>query len=165
MKKIVFAALSFLLLLTSCTKEATIGMGTGTATISANVDGQSMTYNVNAKAVRINVPGAYSVEVVGYKSSSSSDQIAISLTGISPIGTGTYSENNANGINVATINLIDGGSQTFVNSNSVTNPSSVTITSITSSSIKGTFKGDIFLSGSSSSTKKVLSEGQFSISF
>ncbi len=163
MKKIVPFLLSATVLFSACSKD---DKSSASAAISSSVDGTTIDFNVNAKAVRSQTSGFYSVTITGFQSSSASNQIAIVLTSSSPIAAGSYTETDATGQKLSSVNFVQSGTP-YISYMSATNPSKVTISSITSTAVQGSFSGDVFMATTSgiSTTKKVITKGQFNLSF
>lgn len=166
MKKTLLYSLGFALLFTSCSKDNS-NNGNANA-ISCTIDGTNVTFNTNAKASRMDIGGAYSIQIIGSKGAAgSSDQIAIAITDMAPIAAGTYAE-NSNTSQVAGVNFIQAGNPVpYVSYNSDTNPSTVTITSIDGKTLKGSFKGDVYIIDGNGQTtsKKSITHGQLNVSF
>lgn len=137
--------------------------------ISCNIDGANLTFNTNAEALRFDVGGASSIQIIGFQGVvGSSDQIAIALSSIEPIEAGTYDETGSvNGHAASVFFVKQGSSFPYINNNSTTNPATVTVTSVNATSIQGTFKGDVYLTDASgiTNTKKVILNGQFNLNF
>jgi hypothetical protein len=132
------------------------------------MDGTNYMFNYSVIALQTNTSGAYSVQVIGFQAGGTgANQIALVIAGTSQITAGTYTEDGST-TNVASVNFVQAGSAyPYVSNNSNTNPVTVTVTSISSTSIQGTFKGDAFLldSNGATTTKKVIANGQFSVNF
>ena len=146
----------------SCKKES-IDIPIGT--IKVKIDGLEKTFNVEAKAIRLNVSGGYGVQVQGYFRSNSTTTLRFRIVSPDPITTSTYIENAASNLLVTMthcIEVIFPCVYQWSSYGSVTNPVSITITAITGTSIKGTFKGE--LQGSASG-KTVFTNGVFYVSF
>lgn len=166
MKRNLWAVSLLALVFFSCKKDGS-GTTSGSGTITCTLDGVNVSFNVNAKAMRMNAGAEQSVQITGMQASGNSNQIAMVVTGSSAITAGTYSENDQNG-NVAGINYIEAGNTyPYVSYNSTTNPATITITAISSTSVQGSFKGDVYLMSSNgvTSTKKVVTNGQFKVNF
>ena|SRR3982751_2140454 len=163
MKKTLICASLGLMVLSGCKKDDSDNNSSNA--ISASLDGTAVTFNVNAKAMRTNVSGAYSVQIIGYDGNS--NQIAIAISSDAPITTGTYSENSSDSKG-ASVNYIPSGSAyPYISYNSTSNPATVTISSISATSIQATFQGDVYLasSGGITNTKKAFTNGQFNVKF
>lgn len=132
------------------------------ATITANIDGTATTFNVHAMAAKGTLSGMTITSIQG--SSSGGTIFSITLNGAVTAGT-TY----AAGTNTDTeplLSLTTTGDQFLNDDASTTNPVSVTITSVSSTAIAGTFKGDLVSTniGGTPTTKSV-TNGKFSVSF
>ncbi|HYM93572.1 MAG TPA: hypothetical protein VET23_05485 [Chitinophagaceae bacterium] len=172
MKKIILISLSLFLtvIFFSCKKEATdIPIGT----ISVNINGTASTFNIQAKASRpITSNGGYAIQINGYKKDPFLSGTNLSFRIESPIqiSAGTYTENALGDPIVTMSHFVDifvGYGSGSSNYGSVRNPVSISITEITSSSIKGIFKGELHASsytGSPGETE-ILTNGMFYVSF
>lgn len=167
MKTTVIALIISAAIFSSCNKDdsdAPASRG-----ISCTIDGVNATFNILAKAIRADVPGAYSVQMIGYRATAvSSDQIAIGVSSFNQIAAATYNEDGSANGGAGFVNLVENGNAyPYISYVSPTNPATITITAISSSSIQGTFKGDIFLTNASgvTTTKKVITNGQFNVNF
>lgn len=140
---------------------------TTTGSISASVDGVALTFNTAAQAIRTNVPGGISIAIVGFQGAAgTSDQIAVVVTTTGSLGVGTYSENDPAGSKIASVGYVKyGDPMPYSNFMSSTNPSTVVITTISSTAIAGTFSGDAFqitMTGTAGA-KKSITQGKFSV--
>ncbi|HEY9362681.1 MAG TPA: hypothetical protein VIQ00_05435 [Chitinophagaceae bacterium] len=169
MKKTIIFSLSLLIFLSSCKKDDSDNSSNGNGTITCTIDGINTSFDTEARAIKTDVTGAYSVQIIGYKGTAgNSDQIAIGIASDLAIATGTYSEDGSTGNKLASVNYMPSGSSyPYISNNSTSNPSTVTVTAISATSIQGTFKGDVYLTSNNgtTTTKKVISNGQFNVNF
>lgn len=160
MKKFIFITLLTSLLFVSCKKDK---MDIPIGTIKVDINGNSSSFNVQAKATRISVTGGYGIQILGYLKSSSTTNLSFSLISPTPITNTVYTENSAGSPLVEMIHCVEVIVPCVFRTaahGSVSNPVSVTISEITGSYVKGTFKGE--LGGQST---EVLSNGVFYVSF
>lgn len=153
------------LLLSACSKNNDVS---ASGSITGNVDGSGTSFNNNVKAIRTDISGGHSISIVGFQGAGASNQIGIVVTSTQAIAAGTYSENSSSSEKIGTISYIQSGNPNpYINYNSQTNPTTVTVTSVSAASIQGTFSGDVFLTNSSgvTTTKKVITKGQFNVKF
>jgi hypothetical protein len=159
---------AFVLLCTSCKKGKT---DNGPGTISVSIDGNHTTFNVGAKAIRTNVTGGYGIMIQGYKKDPSESQTNLSfvIASPNPIIVKTYTENAGGNPLVEMVffqEFILGVGDTARSYGSATNPVTITITSINSSNIKGSFFGELLYTDLNNNTgKNVLSNGVFNLNF
>jgi hypothetical protein len=169
MKRIFLLGSLFCVLLTACSKNNNDNNSGKAGSITATIDGANVSFNTNAKAMRTDESGAYSIQIIGFQGAAgNSNQIALGVSDDSPIVAGTYSENFNGSGGVGTVGYIQSGtSMPYMGNQSTTNPCTVIITEVTATAIKGTFSGDVFLmsSGGASTTKKSITNGQFSVNF
>ena len=133
-----------------------------TATITANINGTATTFNVHAMAAKGTLSGMTITTIQG--TSSSGTNISITLNGAVTAGT-TYTAGT--NTNTEPLLALTSTSDQFLNDDtSTTNLVSVTITSVSSTAIAGTFKGDLVSTniGGTPTTKSV-TNGKFSVSF
>ena len=162
MKKIIHLSIILFTLLFSCKKDPVdIPIGT----IKVDINGTDYTFSVQAKATRLAVTGGNGIQIEGRYKETSTTNLTMVIARPSPISTGTYTENASSNPLVTITHCTEVivpcvfQATTF---GSTANPVSITITEITSSSIKGNFKGEL---RTGSSTTETLSKGQFYVSF
>lgn len=159
MRKLFIAVVIILLAAPSCKKSSgSNGIPVG---INFKLDGASMTLN-SARAVKTSSGSIYSLQFYGYVGAGgASNELACQIQAQSgPITATTYTE----GVGVDMVSIayfIYSPYDAYQNNGSATNPVSITITSITSTNVQGTFKGDI----SNGFSTKVLANGTFNIDF
>lgn len=146
----------------SCKKDPTdIPIGT----IKADIDGTGNTFNVQAKATRLTVTGGYGIQIQGNYRTGSTTNLSFSIVRPDPISSGSYIENAGGNPLVMMRHCTEVLFTCAIQGNaygSVANPVSITITEITGSSVKGTFKGELqFSSGGT----ELLTNGAFYVSF
>lgn len=162
MNKIFFLSAILVTLFFSCKKDDTdIPIGT----IKVDINGSSYTFNLQAKATTLTVTGGYGIQIQGYYRNGSTTNLRFSIARPGAISTGTYTENAASNPLVLMTHCTEVIAPCVIRANaygSTSNPVSITITEITGSSVKGTFKGDLQVS---TGTTEVLSNGVFHVSF
>lgn len=151
----------------SCKKDpesAAIG------TISVSINGTNTTFDFGAKASQIPVTGGYGIKIQGNKKDPSQSATSLTLTIVrpTPITAGTYIENGAGNPLVSMdyfFDLLFGSGSTASAFRSPTNPVTITLTEYNSTSIKGTFSGELQSNYAGTVTKTLLSNGSFYVSF
>jgi hypothetical protein len=159
-KTLVVLALAFsVITLNSCKKNSV----KPAATISASIDGTTTSFNTSAKAIKTTVQGISVTTIQG--TASNGTNLSIVLSGAVTAGQ-TYSASASSPSNEPLIALTSSTDQ-FWNDDSSSNLVSVTISSVSSSSIQGTFKGNLVstTSGSNTPPTKVIANGTFNVSF
>jgi hypothetical protein len=162
MKNIVFAFL-FIILLLGCKKDSVDNIKIGT--IKVEVDGTDYTFSVRSKATRLPVTGGFGIEIQGDYKTNSSTNLSFTIVRPSAITPGTYIENGGGNPLVRMIHCTEVFIPCLTRANnygSFANPVTITITDITSSYVKGTFKGELQISGGG--TEK-LKNGMFYVGF
>lgn len=164
MKKLLNILLaSFVTILTiSCKKDATdIPIGT----IKVKIDGTDFTFNVQAKATTLAVAGGFGIQIQGNYKTTSTTYLSFTIVRSSPITTGSYTENIGGNPLVTMTHCTEVLIPCFflaTTYGSSSNPVSITITEITGSSVKGTFRGELKFS---SGGPELLTNGAFYVSF
>ncbi len=128
------------------------------------------TFNFGAKVIVTSVTGGYGINIKGNKKEPASSQtnILFSITSPSPIVAKTYVEGGGNPLIQMEyfFDLVLGIGTTASNYGSTTNPVTITITEITSSSVKGTFRRELLYTDLNGNPgKNVLSDGAFNVNF
>jgi len=155
-----FLPLFALLILFSCKKNSSTPT-TATATITATVDGTSQTYNVGAAGHLTSGTGTNDLAIVGLSSAGTGgNSLIIDINTSSPIVAGTYLGSTSQ---VDFSYTTSGGAIYQVdNSNSASN-ATVVITSITSTTVKGTFSGKLVLIYGSGPATSTFTNGAFNL--
>lgn len=168
-RKYFFMPVIIILLFSSCKKDP-LDIPLGTITVS--IGGAKTTFNVQSKAVLSGIAGSYMLTIHGYKKdpASSLTDMKLIITSPSPITSGTFTENPASGRTLARIEyfqeFIFGIGTGYFSYGSNSKPAVVTISSLTGTSAKGTFEGEVQVGAVGSSGEKVaLSGGVFNVSF
>jgi len=144
----------------------------GSYHVTATVDGKAEKFNVNAIADKITVQGVTSLTLTGFVTNSpTGETITLNVSTIYgrplPIKAGTYSD-------TTTLYDVDGFYQTSMSDmyeagtsisqsagTAIVNHFKLVITSLDSSSIKGTFSGDFIGGIGSDQPKKTITNGDF----
>ena len=164
MKKLlnILLASSVTILTISCKKDPTdIPIGT----IKADINGSAFTFNVQAKATTLTVTGGYGIQIQGNYKTTSTTNLSFTIVRPDPISSGSYIENAAGNPLVMMTHCTEVLFPCVIQANafrSTANPVSITITEITGSSVKGTFKGELQVS---SGGTELLTNGAFYVSF
>jgi len=168
MKRTVLCVFISSLVLASCGKDGDTTTPGNSGTITATIDGLPVSFNFNAKARHLTVAGSEAINITGYQGTGSSNDIGITIAKTGGVSAGYYSEIKTTTIGKSALNYRDASTgNTYISHESTTFPSTTTVSEITSTSIKGTFSGDIFLlqSGGVSTTKKTITNGTFVVNF
>ena len=162
MKNIVIAFFSALLFF-GCNKDSVDNIKIGT--IKVDIDGSAFTFSVQAKATRMSVTGGFGIQVDGDLKSTSTTGLSFSIVRPTTITAGSYTENVAGNPLVRMVHCTEILIPCFTRAStyrSPTNPVNITITEITSSYVKGTFKGELQIGAGGTETLK---NGIFYVSF
>jgi hypothetical protein len=145
----------------SCKKESS---NTSPA-ISVAIDGTVTNFNAGALAYYL-TPTDLSISAYT-RSSLYADKMTLEIQSPTTITTGTYTEFPSSGSAVGLLAFYKYGIGYYqaLGTSANSNPATITITSIDSKSVKGTFSGDVTLNGAGGSNRKVLSSGTFNVAF
>ena len=160
MKKLLLFSACIILALSSCKKDSpkTIN-STG---ITATIGGSDFNFSTAATAQVISVSGLYSIQIIGSNGTGSSAQgVSISIQSDKPIIKGTYSVADASPF--TDITYVENTSVSTPVSFSSNTVGTVTITSISSTNVQGTFSG-VLVSNQDITTTQTLSNGKFNVS-
>jgi hypothetical protein len=168
MRKIFILPITLLLVITitSCKKSSS---GSVSGAITANIDGTPTSFNTEAQAVLTNAGGVYEVSIIGFQGAvSTSNQIGIAVAGTSPITAGTYGDNPSSNApdDVSLTYTQQPGGYLYGASGTSPDTASVTITSISSTEVVGTFTGGmVLISGSTGTNSHTVTNGKFDVKF
>lgn len=142
---------------------------------TATIDGTAQTFNTTPLATRLTVYGITQIGIDGFSGSSSSNIQSLSIgwqssTPGAKFGVGTWTDSSQNYAVVgvyAPVTLQDyaSGNAVTAGTNYKGNHLTITITSMDSTAVKGTFSGDFFLQGNLSGTKKTITNGDFYVAW
>ncbi|MET0634485.1 MAG: hypothetical protein ABWZ25_00575 [Chitinophagaceae bacterium] len=157
-------SLCLMLMVTSCSKDKD---KEGSAKIRCKIDGNTKEFNMLASALQIDGGGMYSVSVFGFGDGSTPDLFTIDVTDSAAIKAGLYDEDGgASGRKVASISMQETSTEKDYASTSQLNSAIVTITSISATSVQGTFSGKLSLDGNENAQgAKTVTEGTFNVEF
>jgi hypothetical protein len=149
--------------LNSCSKDKN---ATPSATVTANVDGTATTFNTNAIAVTGSVSGTSITNIQGTAANGAT--ISITLSGKAVAGK-TYTSTAASDDDKPII-LYSLKDDDYFNDDDIKKIVSVTITSVSSTGVQGTFKGAltntiIVGTGSGTTKTKTITDGKFNVYF
>lgn len=138
--------------------------------ISVNIDGTSTQFDVMAKATRLSVSGGYGISISGYKKdpSTSGTNLTLSVVSPNPIIAQTYTQ-SANGNPLLQMKYVLDFLTVLYEYEMAANPSppsTITITEINGTSVKGTFSGIVSGNGINGNPIDIhLTNGQFNVNF
>lgn len=164
MKKIFYFLLAcYVTIITiSCKKDvADIPIGT----IKVDINGSAFTFNVQAKATTLAVTGGQGIQIEGIYKTTSTTNLSFSIVRAGVISTGIHTENTAGNPLITMTHCTEVLIPCLIRANafgSTSNPVSITITEITASAVRGTFKGEL---RTSSGSTESLTNGVFYVGF
>jgi hypothetical protein len=162
MKKLLLFSACVMLAFSSCSKKKD-NSPSATNTITANVAGTDTKFNTTVTGVLASGQGAYDLAITGLTGTGTSAQsLSISIGSQNPIVKGTYTLNSSTSSDATSFpdlvyeaNLSGSSSAEFATDFTGTNATTITITSITSTNVQGTFNG--VLVGDGNTTKSITS--------
>jgi hypothetical protein len=145
--------------------------------MTANVGGTAKTFNTSVLATKLGSGGAMAITVAGFASSNKTEAFTLQLDNLSSgdaITAKTYADTSS-GYNI-TCTYINSSLGQYIGNNvtwndalavgvTVKNHTKVVITSIDSTSISGTFSGDLFPNADVSQTPTTVTSGDFYAKF
>lgn len=174
MKKITLFSVLLIVLFAACKKSNTVSYH-----LTATVDGQAKTFNFNPIATKMTNSGYTFITVTGFSAASLNTEtftlsLHNSITGVKVFQAGTFSDTaSAYAISgmyqpsITTQYVAGTGivAQTLGTSATIANHLKLVITSIDSTSVKGTFSGDCYFNGDPTAGKKTITNGDFYAKF
>ena len=156
----------FLFLLSLIAVSACKKITASSVTISADVDGVPTSFNTDAFAIKSADTGSYGLEIGGaHPAGSTSDQLTVGITGTAPVTMGIYDDVTSSAPDQASILFEhDPGANDYGASGTSPYTDTITITSISSTSIHGTFHGTLTLTSTPTTpTSHVITNGKFDV--
>ena len=148
-----------------CTKDPKdISIGT----IKTKIGSTESTFSMSAKAKRLNVTNGYGIQMEGYYRTGSTTNLVLTIISPNPITANTYTENPGSNPLVTMTHCVEVIVPCVLQTSSygsVSNPASITITEITGTYVRGTFKGELKSTSSGNTSTEVYSNGVFYVSF
>jgi hypothetical protein len=165
MKKLFVLPMAFLIFMSSCKKSSS---GSGAGTITASVDGTSTSFSNTATALESsstnNGVTAYSLLIVGFQGSpSSSNSITLTIGSDAPFGAdSTYTGLASPSNNLAEVAYVQQPGDVSY-SDLLAGPTTVTIKSISSTNVQGTFSSTVGVFGSGTPASHTFTNGTFNL--
>lgn len=165
MRRIIYVFISSFCILCSCSKSDNANPS---GSITASIDGTNVVFGTEAFALNQQNSGIYALIITGFQGAvNSSNQITIGIGGTSPVTTKTYTDvfDPSEDDEVSFVFTQQPGNITYGANGEAPNTATVTITSLTSSKVEGTFSGGVVLvSGSGSPASHTITNGRFNLS-
>jgi hypothetical protein len=162
MKKILLISACLVLVFSACKKDSSKTITTTKTGITATIDGSDVDFSTGATAQAITSSGEYSIQIIGSTGSGSSAKgISVSIYSDKPIVKGTYlaSDTLSSSYVIYVENAPSSNPLSFI----ATSAEAVTITSISSTNIQGTFYSGL-LWDKDGITPRTLTNGKFNVS-
>ncbi len=161
--KPLLVAVCIVLALASCQKSAT---NKSVNTISATIDGMNESFGASVATQMSNAAQAsYSVSIAASTGTgTNADALSIFVSSNNKIVTGTYTnipDSSGNFLQIVYLKGAIGTPVTYNTDYAGTKPSSLTITAISSTSVQGTFSGQLILTNGDSA--KTVTDGKFNL--
>jgi hypothetical protein len=149
-----------LLVLFSCKKQSS-SPTSATGTITATVDGTSQTFNVGATGHLDSSTGINDLSMIGLSGTAAgANSMIILVTSTGPIVAGTYAGSGSQG----DLSYTMGSGLVYqYDDSAIISNATVIITSISSTTVKGTFSGSLVLVSGNGAATKTLTNGTFNL--
>ena len=169
MKRLLFAPLFISIIFFACSK----GSSTPAAAVNyiiASVDGKPDTFNVITAAKIVTTPGAYQLLLTAAaNNTSSADVMTLRIDGHIPIATGTIVETINTGANASyipwLIYTLNDPWAVYEQTVNGSIPVTISITSLTSTNVQGTFSIPLFRLNGTGPEDKIITNGSFNVNF
>ena len=158
--KLLSLILCVLFVASSCKKSSKSITTTGTITV--NIDGAAQTFNVGAAAHVDNTGGFYSLSLIGVQSTTAANSIIVEVTSSSPIVAGTTYTGTNSQADMSYTQVSGSAIYQFDGSNNASN-ATITVKSISSTNVQGTFSGTLELISGTGASSKALTNGAFNL--
>ena len=159
--RLLLLPLCVLLVVSSCKKSSNKPTST-VGTITVNIDGAAQTFNVGATAHVDNTSGFYSLSLIGIQSATVAKSVIVEVTSSSAIVGGTTYTGTNSQADMSYTQVSGGAIYQFDGSNSASN-ATITVKSISSTNVQGTFSGTLELITGTGATSKALTNGTFNL--
>jgi|GEM_PF-1995368 hypothetical protein len=186
--KITFLNITILLIISiailSCKKDKSNSPNNySTGTITATINDTNVAFNFNNYAFRYTAPGYYySITISGVNLVNKNESLTLKVNSNNKIGDSLYTENsyinNAAGVyQLGSFQIPGSIVSTYYNFNGyqqigygsqhavMPNPLNIIVTSIDTTSIQGTFQGELFLNGDSTVQPIRITNGNFNVKY
>jgi hypothetical protein len=146
------------LILFSCKKSSPSPNATGTLTVT--IGGKAQTFNVGAVAHLDNTSGFNSLGIIGVQSATNANSMIITVTSSAPITAKTYTDAGSE----AQLSYTTASGAGYQEDGTGGTSATVTIKSISSTNVQGTFSGNLMLITGSGPATEALTNGAFNLS-
>jgi hypothetical protein len=161
MKKIIFFSVITLLLITSCKKSSQMNP-VASNVITATIDGTNCIFNI-ALETQTNNDTSGTV-FIAYEVDSSFDFLNFKITSKNKIALKTYGESADSTAEIVMAYRAGNTATNYFNAYNTQDPFTITVTAVSGTLIQGTFAGNLYANGISTTAPKVITNGTFSIS-
>jgi hypothetical protein len=160
MKKLFAIAILGSVVLVSCKKSSG-----GSAPLQATINGTVTNFGTDASGLTTSSSGEYIITIEGATGTASiSSQLGVTISSTSPIVAGTYTDttiSNFGGIQYVPSSTA--GSSIFGSAAQKSHPTTVVVTSVSSTQIVGTFQGTIYAGQDTTTTPTTITNGTFNV--
>ena len=170
MKKLLLFSACIMLAFASCKKNDPTKSTTAVGTISATIGGVNETFTTSVIAESADTP-AYNIAISGFRGTDvNREGIQIGISSYKPITTGTYTISSALSNDVVYTPFVGYYKNTSVSSVatfgtdfSAVNITTITITSLSSTNVQGTFSGVLINEDGTSTDTQTITNGKFDV--
>lgn len=168
MKKLLLLSACVMLAFSACKKDSAKVTATNTLSVTIGGVNETFTSNVTAQSI-IDTPG-YTIGIAGFRGSGANlEGVQLEVNSDSPVTTGTYTINASTAQNATRFPLLayykfmgSTNQLTYGTDLSGANSSTITITSISSTNVQGTFSG-VLIDENGGSTTEAMASGKFNV--
>jgi hypothetical protein len=166
MKKLFAIAILGSVVLVSCKKSSS-----GSAPLQATISGTVTGFGTDAAGITTSFGGENTITINGFSGSvtSSPNSFTVTIASANPIVAGTYTDTSTVSANAASLQYAPYGGTTFfqsVSGGQASHPTTVVVTSVSSTQIAGTFQGTVYVNGdttNTTTTPKIITNGTFNV--
>ncbi|HVS92539.1 MAG TPA: hypothetical protein VHE59_10925 [Mucilaginibacter sp.] len=161
MKKSIFLLIPLCLLLglSSCKKNSS-KPANAAGTLTVTVGGKAQTFNVGATAHLDNTGGVNTLGIMGLQSTGTANSLIITVSSSGPITAKSYTDADSE----AQLSYTLASGAAYQDDGTGGTTSTVTIKSITSTNVQGTFSGTLMLINGTGAATQTLTNGSFNLS-
>jgi len=156
MKKLFAIAILGSVVLVSCKKSSG-----GSAPLQATINGKATSFGTEASGATSSAGGEYTILISGISGTTSPTEFAVTIESANPIVAGTYTDTST--ARFGGLQYIPNGTTTFESAGQVSHPTTVVVTSVSSTQIAGTFQGTVYAGQDSTTTPTTITNGTFNV--
>lgn len=159
MKKLIFLLpVCLLLVVCSCKKSSTKPANVA-GTLTVTIGGKAQTFNVGAVAHLDNTGGFNTLGIIGVQSTTTANSLVITVSSTGPITAKSYTDANSE----SQLSYTTAAGAIYQDDGTSGTSSTVTIKSISSTNVQGTFSGTLMLITGTGAATQTFTNGSFNL--